>query len=316
MCLPARYPSAAKLPVKGGARWAISVFARRSACRSGSRSRRAISAQEGLDYEFIETAPRGTHSESAIVELADRSIPQVMQGAFESLESGRACDVSMACHWAVNMASSASHGKMWGHAYMLNLAGIMVPPESPIRRPEDLRGVEIAVGYHSGSHFSCLQYLQTFIPPKEARLSFGGSTNQRLDELVDRKVPAGNMWGVERDILEQLGFRKIVDTTYMQGFLLDGSVDTADCWKYFRALQRAQHEIDAHPEQYKEYYWVQVADRYKDQVDVRGFSNGRRIVFEPYTREVYESTHDWLESIEIFPADQLGHATYEEAILV
>ncbi len=61
---------------------------------------------------------------------------------------------------------------------------------------------------------------------------------------------------------------------------------------------------------------MQVADRYKDQVDVRGFSNGRRIVFEPYTREVYESTHDWLESIEIFPADQLGHATYEEAILV
>jgi NitT/TauT family transport system substrate-binding protein len=36
-------------------------------------------------------------------------------------------------------------------------SGIYVLPDSDIRSPEDLAGVDVAVGYHSGSHFSTLQ---------------------------------------------------------------------------------------------------------------------------------------------------------------
>ena len=63
---------------------------------------------EGLDYEFV----RGANQQGgrgATVQSADG---QVMTGAFESMESGRACEVSSACHWAINMASSADHGKV------------------------------------------------------------------------------------------------------------------------------------------------------------------------------------------------------------
>ncbi len=273
-----------------------------------------FSAEE-LDYELVSgrTPPAET---APTIETADRSVPQVMRGAFEGLEAGRSTDVSMACHWAVNMASSADHGRMWAHAYMLTFAGIMVPPESTIRRPSDLRGVEIGVGYHSGSHFSCLQYLQPFMSPKEVKLSFIGGPSGRTGLMLDRKIPAANMWGTEKDILEQLGFRKIVDTTYMQGFLVTGDVDTDDLKKYFRALQRAQVEIDAHSEKYKEFFLKLVPERLRDQVDVHAFSNGRRIVFDEYTREVYESTHKWMEDIGIFPEEQLGHKAYEEAVLV
>ena len=124
------------------------------------------------------------------------------------------------------------------------------------------------------------------------------------------------MWGTEKDILEHLGFRKIVDTTYMQGFLITGDVNTEDLKNYFRALQRAQVEIDAHSEKYKEFFLKLVPEKLRDQMDVHAFSNGRRIVFDEYTREVYESTHKWMEDIEIFPEEQLGHKAYEEAVLV
>ena len=67
---------------------------------------------------------------------------------------------------------------------------------------------------------------------------------------------------------------------------------------------------------YREYFLTQVPEKYRDQVDVRAFSPGKRIVFEPYTKEVYDSTHQWMESINIFPEVQLGHAAYEDAILV
>ena len=35
----------------------------------------------------------------------------------------------------------------------------MVPEDLPIRKPEDLAGREIAVGYQSGSHYTTIQAL-------------------------------------------------------------------------------------------------------------------------------------------------------------
>ncbi len=107
------------LSVKGGARWAISVFARRSACRSGSSG----AEEAGFPARRVSTTSSsrrhcGRHAQRERDRRARRPLrsPRSCRSAFESLESGRACDVSMACHWAVNMASSASHGKRWGHA--------------------------------------------------------------------------------------------------------------------------------------------------------------------------------------------------------
>src|SRR5262249_26209526 len=151
-------------------------------------------ADEGLDYEFV-YGPERANRGGGTVQSADG---QVMTGAFESMEEGRACEVSSACHWAVNMASSADHGLMWGHAYCVTQAGIMVPPESKIQSPDELRNVEVGVGFHSGSHFSALQALQPFIDPKNANLRFIGGPNDRVDMLLDRKIEAANVFGLQK----------------------------------------------------------------------------------------------------------------------
>src|SRR5438477_12730780 len=122
---------------------------------------------EGLDYEFVTDPTMVSRGGYASVQPADGSAPQVKAGAFEEMEDGRACDISSACHWAVNMASSAQHGRMWGHAYSVTPAAIVVPPESPIVHPRDLAHVAVGVGYHSGSHFSGLQALRSILRPEE-----------------------------------------------------------------------------------------------------------------------------------------------------
>src|SRR6266480_825086 len=137
---------------------------------------------EGLEYEFV----RGGRLERGepTVQRADGAPAQVITGAFESMEAGRACEVSSACHWAVNMASSAQHGLMRGHAYSVTPSAILVANDSPIRKPEDLCDVEIGGGYHSGSHFSCLQAIDPFIGAKNANLRFIGGPGDRLDLMV------------------------------------------------------------------------------------------------------------------------------------
>jgi NitT/TauT family transport system substrate-binding protein len=205
---------------------------------------------------------------------------------------------------------------MWGHAYSTVQAGIFVPPESEIRSPDQLREIEVGVGYHSGSHFSALQALQPFIDPKNAKLRFIGGPADRVDMLIDRRIGAANLFGTQKDIIEQQGFRKVLDTSFMIGFLINGDPDVEDCHKYFNALQRAQRDIDAEPERYKHYFLKDMPERWQKLIDVRALSPGERIVFEPYTREVFEKTHRWMEDLQLFPEDQLGKGSYSEAVMV
>ena len=267
---------------------------------------------EGLDYEFL---VRRAETWSASVQAPDAAPPEVVRGAFESFAAGRACDVSSACHWATNMAASGHHGRMWGHAYAVTPSGIYVPPESPIRRPSDLAGVEIAVGYHSGSHFSTLQALEKVLPRDQIELRFIGLPLDRLAAMLDRQVAASAVFGVPLYVVEQQGFRKIVDSTFMIGFIVEEGADPADAERYFRALQRAQRDIDLEPERYKHYFLRELPERYHALVNVEAFGPGERLVFEPYTPEAFERTHRWVVGLGLFPPEEVGTADYQQSVL-
>src|SRR5438477_83656 len=75
-----------------------------------------------------------------------------------------------------------------------------------------------------------------------------------VNHLVDGHVQAANLFGVQHDIVEQLGFRKVLDTSFMIGFLVGGDASVEQCHQYFNALRRAQCDIDLEPEQYKHYF--------------------------------------------------------------
>jgi NitT/TauT family transport system substrate-binding protein len=257
----------------------------------------------GLDYEF-----RGGLSAERKKEVdASGNMADVLFGAFESYQQGRGnkgvkSDISCACHWAVNQASSQQIGKMWGKSYVVTPGGVMVPPDSLIRGPEDLVGQEVAVGYHSGSHFTTLQALEPFLDREQIKLKFVGSSWARVDAGIDGDVPATSVWGITYQVLEQLGFRKIVDTTFMIGFMFPHGVDAAEVEKYMKGLKRAQIDLDFAPEKYKHFYVNEIPDRYTARVDVRRFSSGERIVFLPYSAEIYAQTQAWIRERRIFTA--------------
>ena len=270
-------------------------------------------SDEGLDYE-LEKSFVGVFRNPGL-EATDALVVEIQNGAFEDMESGRECDISSACHWAVNMASSAEHGRMWGHAYAVTPSGIWVPPESNTTTPEQLAGVEVAVGFHSGSHFSAMQYLESYLTLDKINLKFVGGAMDRMQLLLDRRVPAGNVFGTASYVLEQQGFRKVIDTSFMIGFLIQSGATDEDAQKYFNALQRAQRDIDIAPELYKHYLLDELPEEYRDMVDTRRCGIGERLVFEPYTREMYEKTHRWMVLHELFPSGQEGKMQYEVAVI-
>lgn len=267
---------------------------------------------EGLDYEFSDFVSREVMG-SIVDQLkpvnADgtAAIPgtvDVNTGMFETYAAGRACDISSACHWAINEAASARFGRMWGHAYSVTPGAIVVPGDSPVRKPADLAGVEVAVGYHSGSHFSALQALESFLAPEDIKLRFVGMPWDRVEALLQGTVPAANVWSVALSLLEQLGFRRVADTSFMIGFLFDAETDPEDVAKYFRALARAQTDLDLEPERYKHHHVEEIPAHLRDRVDVRGFGMGERIVFLPYTKEMYERSQRWMHDRHLFDEER------------
>ena len=259
---------------------------------------------EGLDYEFRELirSTGGQHHNRGA------------QGAFQSIEKGREADVSCACHWTVNVAASNGHARLYADAYSVAPAGIFVPADSPIRTPADLADVPISVGFQSGSHYSTIQALEQYLDRHRIALTFeDGMLFRRLELLLDGKSRAAALFSGPYYLAEQLGYRKVIDTTFMIAAMINGSPDPQDVQRYFRALKRAQRDIDLRPERYTHYYVKEFPERYHALMDTRRWGPGERIVFETYTKEVYEESFEWIARHEIFAEGGMGSGDYDKA---
>ncbi len=264
-------------------------------------------ADEGLDHEFKEfiRATGGQHHKTA-----------EKVGAYQSLEKGREASVNCACHWTVNVAASVGHAKLYGDAYSVSPSGIFVPADSPIKTPKDLAGVPISVGFQSGSHYSTIQVLEQYMSGDQINLNFGdGMLFGRMEKLIEGEVQAAALFSGPYYFAEQLGFRKIIDSTFMIAGSVNHDADPEDVQKYYRALRRAQRDIDLRPELYTHYYRNEFPEKYHDQIDTRRWGPGERIVFEPYSKEVFDDSFAWISERNIFPEGTMGHGVYEDAVV-
>lgn len=260
----------------------------------------------GLDYVLEDQLLSATGERH---DLGDRV------GAYQTYEQGRTCDVSSACHWTVNVASASGHGKLYADAYSVSPCGIFVPANSSIKRPEDLAGLPISVGYQSGSHYSTIQAMEAFVDRDQINLSFSdGLLFKRMEHLIEGTVPAANLFSGPYYFMEQLGFRKVLDTSFMMAVMVAEDANPEDVEKYFGALKRAQSDIDNRQELYTHYYRDEFPEKFRAQMDTRLFGPGERIVFETYSREIFDESRAWVAERDIFE-DGVGHLDYDQAVV-
>jgi hypothetical protein len=97
--------------------------------------------------------------------------------------------------------------------------------------------------------------------------------------------------------------------------MINGSPDPEDIRRYFRALKKAQRDIDLRPELYTHYYRNEFPERYHAMMDTRRWGPGERIVFETYSRETYDQSFEWIARHEIFAEGRMGSGDYEKAVV-
>jgi len=216
----------------------------------------------------------------------------------------------------VNVAASKGIGRMYTDVYSVSPAGIFVPHDSNVKSPADLAAVPISVGYQSGSHYATVQGLEPYLKADQIKLNFAdGMLFKRMEQLIEGKAPAVSLFSGPYYFAEQLGFRKVIDTTFMIATMIHGDPDPEDLRKFFRALRRAQRDIDLRPELYTHYYKNEFPDRFHALMDTQRWGPGERLVFEPYTKEVYEESFEWIAAHGMFADSGMGSGDYEKATL-
>jgi hypothetical protein len=135
-----------------------------------------------------------------------------------------------------------------------------------------------------------------------------------MEHLIEGTVPAANLFSGPYYFMEQLGFRKVLDTSFMMAVMVAEDANPEDVEKYFGALKRAQSDIDNRQELYTHYYRDEFPEKFRAQMDTRLFGPGERIVFETYSREIFDESRAWVAERDIFE-DGVGHLDYDQAVV-
>jgi hypothetical protein len=126
--------------------------------------------------------------------------------------------------------------------------------------------------------------------------------------LLAHEAHAGSIYGLEAYILEQRGFQRVIDTSFMVSYMIVGSPDPADVVKYFEAKRCAQAAVDENPHKYRHYLLAESPQEVRQLANVHQCGVGERVEFARDGKGSFLRAREWVISQEIIPRSWIGSA--------
>ena len=267
--------------------------------------REGFFAAEGLDVEFDWKTFRGTQSSWKHLDYFQR--PQDRPYTQDKREV-----IQGACVWGTICNASAGMGKMVHDAYGVSPWAIFVRPDSPIRRPEDLKDVPVSVGMRAGSHFNVPYRLEKYLPLENIKVVNTGGFGARLKALLEGEVEAASLLPPQIAMAEQLGLRQIIADTFKTLWWVPENFEPEVVRAYLRALERAEKAMDAEIEKYLPLWKLAVPAEFENfhPWDYAKFGRGERFYYRALPRAEFDDT---LAQVQRWGLDQfLKDRNYEK----
>jgi len=249
-------------------------------------------AAEGLDVEFDWKTFRGTQSSWKGLDYLQR--PQDRPYTEDKSDV-----IQGACVWGSICNASAGMGRFVADAYGVSPWAIFVRPDSPIRKPQDLKDVPVSVGMRAGSHFNVPYRLEKYLPLANIKTVNTGGFGARLRALLDGEVEAASLLPPQIAMAEQLGLRKIIEDTFHTLWWVPQDSPPDVVTGYLRALDRAEAALAADLNKYLPLWKLAVPAEFENvhAWDFSTFGRGERFVYQaiPHSEfdEVFDQVKRW-----------------------
>ncbi|HEX8969723.1 MAG TPA: hypothetical protein VF937_17705 [Chloroflexota bacterium] len=199
-------------------------------------------------------------------------------------------DVINHCAWGSICNAGAGLGKFVPDAYGIARWAIYVRADSNIHQPRDLADVPIAVGMRAGSHFNVPYRLEEFLPLEKIQTVNVGGFGARLSALLNEEVEATSLLDPQISMADQLGLRRIIGNTFKTLWVVPPDVDRDSLHAYFRALQRADRDLDRDPAAYLPLWRYSIPQEFKDREwDYARFDVGERFHYAAIARDEFDA---------------------------
>ena len=206
--------------------------------------------------------------------------------------------IGNACAWGSVCNAGSGMGKFVPDAYGIARHAIFVRPDSPIRQPEDLRGVPVAVGIMAGSHYNVPYRREAYLPLEDIKIAPVGGFGRRLEALLAGEVEAASLLDPQIYMAEELGLRRILGGEFNTLWWVDERSDPDVLRRYFRALDRAEQALTRDLPKYLPLWRKSIPPEFADRAwGVERWGPGERFVLAPYPeeklREVLAAIERW-----------------------
>jgi NitT/TauT family transport system substrate-binding protein len=261
-------------------------------------------AAEGIEVEWDIKTFRGTQSSwkgnNYLQRPQDKPYTEAKDGSL----------IQCACVWGTISNAGAGMGRFVG----VSPWGIFVRPDSKIRKPEDLKNVEISVGLRAGSHFNVPFRLEKVLPLENIKTVNTGGFGARLKALLDGEVEAASLLPPQIDMARQLGLRAIIEDEFKTLWWVPESAPQDDLRAYLRGLDRAERVLTSHLGKYLPLWEKCIPPEFKQghAWDYSKFTRGERFVYQPLPREDFDLTMEQVERWKL--DDYLKERSFEKLV--
>jgi NitT/TauT family transport system substrate-binding protein len=265
---------------------------------------------EGLDIEFV-VAP-GMAQITTDSEILKREV--MFDRPLDTMYNEGGVDQYRMCEWGIlkRAVDAADCGlrsrKIVALGSAMSKFAIVVAPGSQFYEPEQLKNVPIAVTPYNGSNFTTLKMMEGFVSREHLKTTEAGTMRDRLEALRRGEIAAASVMEPWISVAQKQGFRILIEAHSSRSEAASEDLDGPTLAAMFRAEARAAEKFHQDPTPYL-HYLTQETGGLLEPDELQTW----RLVYQapqPYTRERFKDTYDWMVGWDMVPAD----ATYENTV--
>lgn len=252
--------------------------------------------ESGLQIKWHDITP------SSIVYKGDLYVDAMKNGLTDLYHAGEWACISRVINSGIGWVVAKS---LPSEGTLNSTFSLFVRPDSDVKEPRMLAGRKIAIDLGTGSYYTALQDLESFVSKDKIKFVQIGDPHKRLIALVRGEVDCASLLGPWSELAKVMGMKCLLSTRRKNPtvIVVRRDLEPSTINAFFKAVNHAIELINNEPDRFKKIYFEKVRIILLEMPDeIRSYEDEllkvikvpRWMKWEPYTKEDFDIAYRWM----------------------